>query len=616
MATNAKQEEWFDSAIGMKLNPDRSYGLQCVDVIDHYAEFIFGVDWRTCVGGVNGAKDLMNVAPTKYWEKIWNDDSVGLIPIRGDVIVFDGWLGNQFGHTYVVGDADQKSARGPQQDGFAPPLKFVDGGWYSDKPTHEGHYDYALGNPSVTGDGQTRVLGWLRPKLGLKHEAPKAPNVSGLNGIDISNWQKGINLSRVDASFVIIKATGGRGFTNPELDEQYAGAKKAGLLKGLYHFARDGWTDTNAKQEANYFLAQTKNLWDGQTIPVLDWEGDNVHDTEFALEWLETVRDALGVRPLIYMNLNAANSYNWSAVQKAGYQLWLAQYPSNDRQGYGPLGTRGTPKGWEVIMWQYSQSGRLSGYSGDLDLNVFYGIADDWKALAGGKKVTPDVKPVAPKPPAAKGGTYTVKAGDSLSAIATRYGVTVGAIVAANKIADKDVIWVGQKLTIPGKSVAEKPASTTTYTVKAGDSLSAIAARYGTTVATLQALNGIKDVDYIRVGQKLKVKGTASAASSTKVHTVRSGESLSIIAGKYGTTWQALAKLNGLSNPDHIEVGQKIKISGSGGSSAAARYHTVKAGEFLSAIAAKYGTTTARLVSLNGIANPDYIQAGQKLRVS
>jgi len=123
------------------------------------------------------------------------------------------------------------------------------------------------------------------------------------------------------------------------------------------------------------------------------------------------------------------------------------------------------------------------------------------------------------------------------------------------------------------------------YTVVAGDTLSGIAAKYGTTYQKLAEYNGIANPNVIRVGQKIKIPGkTSSAQSGTTakpetapaetVYTVKSGDTLSAIARKYGTTYQKLASYNGISNPNKISVGQKIKIPGSNASGTAANTAT------------------------------------------
>ncbi|MDY4025467.1 MAG: LysM peptidoglycan-binding domain-containing protein, partial [Enterococcus avium] len=103
---------------------------------------------------------------------------------------------------------------------------------------------------------------------------------------------------------------------------------------------------------------------------------------------------------------------------------------------------------------------------------------------------------------------------------------------------------------------------------------------------------------------------TQTPSTTTSTHIVRSGETLSGIATKYGTTYQTLASLNGLSNPNYIYVGQQLKVSGAASTS---RVYIVISGDNLSTIAQKLGTTYSSLAQKNGIANPNLIYPGQKL---
>ena len=147
-----------------------------------------------------------------------------------------------------------------------------------------------------------------------------------------------------------------------------------------------------------------------------------------------------------------------------------------------------------------------------------------------------------------------------------------------------------------------------TYTVQAGDTLTAIANKYGTTVDSLVALNNIADKNKIYVGQVLKISGTTSNNSIT--YTVQAGDTLSGIASRCGTTYQELARINNISNPNLIYVGQVIKIN-----EVSSNTYTVQKGDTLSEIAQKYNTTVSELAQKNGIADINKIYIGQVLQM-
>ena len=236
--------------------------------------------------------------------------------------------------------------------------------------------------------------------------------------------------------------------------------------------------------------------------------------------------------------------------------------------------------------------------------------------------------------------SYTVKSGDTLSGIASQYNTTVNQIVSLNQLSNPNLIYVGQVLklknsqTTNSSSSSSSTAATTagTYTVKAGDTLSAIASRYSTSSSTLASLNSLSNPNLIYVGQVLKVSANASTSSSTSSsanstvttaasYTVKSGDTLSAIAAKYGTTYQALASANSISNPNDIYVGQVIKVSATAtaASSQAASStnsngsYTVKSGDTLYGIALANGLNWQTLAKQNGISDPNDIFVGQKL---
>ena len=115
----------------------------------------------------------------------------------------------------------------------------------------------------------------------------------------------------------------------------------------------------------------------------------------------------------------------------------------------------------------------------------------------------------------------------------------------------------------------------------------------------------------IYVGEVLQISGESSGVEATE-YTVKAGDTLWAIAAKYGTTVSELVKLNDISNPNVIYVGEVLQISGELSGVEATEY-TVKAGDTLWGIATKYGTTVSELVKLNGITNPNMIYVGKAL---
>ena len=152
-------------------------------------------------------------------------------------------------------------------------------------------------------------------------------------------------------------------------------------------------------------------------------------------------------------------------------------------------------KGANKDIWQYTSAGRVAGIGGNVDMNECY--RDFPTEIKGGKATAkPAAKPV-PKP---ANRTYTVQAGDNLSGIAAKYGTTYQHLAQINGIANPNIIHPGQVLKIDGAAPAAK-----TYTVQGGDSLSGIAAKYGTTYQRLAQINGIANPNLIYPGQVVKI---------------------------------------------------------------------------------------------------------------
>ena len=328
-----------------------------------------------------------------------------------------------------------------------------------------------------------------------------------LNGIDISSYQSGIDLTVVPCDFVIIKATQGTGYVNPDCDRAYQQAKRAGKLRGTYHYVGGG----NAVAEADYYVNNVKGyLKDG--LLAIDWEAEqnSAWGNEAYLEQLvRRVIERTSIKPLIY---SMASRYAQVAAvaKKLDCGLWIAEYADMNPTGYQAHPWR--EGAYACAIRQYASTGRLNGWGGNLDLNIAYMTRDQWAKYAnpGGKPAAapapskPAPAPAKPAPaPKPAGRTYTVQAGDTLSGIAAKLGVSTSAI-SGYRSGNPNLIYPGEVLKINGGNAAHKPAGRT-YTVRAGDNLSAIAAKYGTTYQALAAKNGIANPNLIYPGQVLKI---------------------------------------------------------------------------------------------------------------
>ena len=358
-----------------------------------------------------------------------------------------------------------------------------------------------------------------------------------LNGIDISNWQRGIDLSKVPCDFVIAKATEGIGYVDKSCDGFIQQALKLGKKIGFYHFARPR---NDAVREAQYFYNNTKNYF-GEAIPILDWEAENKHNVAWAKRWLDEVYRLSGVKPVIYMSESVVNSYDWSSVANADYGLWVAKYRDNNpdyNYNMANAGTRPRVKWWKFYcMWQWTSSGRLNGYNGNLDCNVFYGDEKTWDAYVG--KSTSTVKPQT---------NPTRKSNDQIAkeVIAGQWG--------NGSDRKKRLTDAGYDYNAVQNIVNKKLAPAR----KSNDQIAneVIAGQWGNGEDRKKRLTSA-GYNYTVIQA---IVNKLMGANKEVYYTVRSGDTLSGIASKYGTTYQKLAQMNGISNPNKIYAGQKIRV--------------------------------------------------------
>lgn len=207
--------------------------------------------------------------------------------------------------------------------------------------------------------------------------------------------------------------------------------------------------------------------------------------------------------------------------------------------------------------------------------------------------------------------TYTVKSGDTVAKIAAAYGVSVSDIKSWNSLSNVNLILVGQTLSVKGATSTATTQQTTqtaasatttatatgTYTVKSGDTLSKIASQLGTTVANIQSLNNLSNVNVLYVNQTLKVSGTASTATtSTSTTTTSTATSTTTKTSTTAATSTAAAKITTSTN------GQTV--------------YTVQSGDTIAKIANSFGVSVSQLTQWNSLANSNVIYVNQKLVVA
>lgn len=285
-------------------------------------------------------------------------------------------------------------------------------------------------------------------------------------GIDVSEWQGTIDWKKAKAAgikFALLRCGYGSDKTAND-DETFRSnaeeCERLGIPYGVYLYSYAGNTD-GAASEAAHAMRLLKGL--KPEYPVyLDLEDSSVaalgsaqilENTKKFVETLEAAGYWVGVYANVYWwNTNLTNAWYDTKAR------WVAQYNSECEYS------------GEYGIWQYTSGGSVAGIAGNVDCNYCYldyptmvkeagknGFPTPADEDGGKQEETP--KPAVPE---AKPETvYTVKSGDTLSGIAAKYGTTYQALAAHNGIENPNIIYVGQKIKIPGAGTASKPTKST-----------------------------------------------------------------------------------------------------------------------------------------------------------
>ena len=397
----------------------------------------------------------------------------------------------------------------------------------------------------------------------------------GDQGVDWSRYQ-GANgiFGYAHDKFAICQIGGinrGGMYGQTTYETQVASAIAQGKRAHTYVWYEVGGNAALGEQVLNTFLPQVQTP--KGSIVALDYESgasaDKQANTNAILHGMRMIK-AAGYTPMYYSYkpYTLANVYVDQIIREFPNSLWMAAYPDYNVTPAPNYNVFPSMDG--VAIYQFTSTYIAGGLDGNIDLT---GITDNGYT----KNNKPETETPAisqgqqadntPKKDIAAGNQVKVKFGANVWATGEAIpswvkGRTYSvAQVSGNRVLLADInSWINKsdvEIISVSSAPIQRPA-TNTYTVRSGDTLSSIAAKFGTSYQTLASLNGISNPNLIYAGQVLRVNGSANAGSV--YYTVRAGDNLSSIASRYGTSYQSIAALNGLANPNLIYAGQTLKI--------------------------------------------------------
>lgn len=371
------------------------------------------------------------------------------------------------------------------------------------------------------------------------------------SGIDVSGWQENIDYAAVKEAgieIVYMKASQGSNFVDPYFERNYTEAKANNLKVGFYHYVTARTTE-EAVVEANFFASVIGGKTPDARL-AMDFESfGNLNREEInaiAFTFLRTVESLTKKEMVVYSNTNDATNIFYGEVTT--YPLWVAQYEVEQP----------TPNGnWDTwIGWQYTDEGRVNGIENHVDRDRF----TQQILLTDTTTLPPVEKPTNPTSPS---GTTSIiiQRGDTLSQIAKDYQTTVAELVRLNNIANPNLIYAGERLIVPQNTSINANGSERIYIVKKGDTLSKIANQYHTSVVAIAQYNGIRNVNRIYIGQRIKIPTAVQEKDmSHTIYEVRRGDTLWSISRRYGVSIASIVRKNRIMNPNLIYVGERLRI--------------------------------------------------------
>lgn len=438
-------------------------------------------------------------------------------------------------------------------------------------------------------------------------------SVPVIHGLDVSAWQREVDWHQVSASGVeiaMLRASEGSSVVDARFEANWTGAKAAGLSVGFYHFLTAA-TVPEAEAQADFFLSVIGDRVPDCLLAVDVGSASSLPDetlTEVTLAFLRRVETRSGYRAMLYTDAWAARARFGSAL--AAYPIWVADYGVSEPEENGK---------WDAwVGFQYGDRGDIPGITGRVDLDYF--TREIYQSAAPTPAPTPCPSPT-PMPVTERELLCLLLPEDmTVPALSGLLGVHEDTLRTLN-ILPGGTALAGQLIRYPGPSAATG-AFAGLHVLQPFEDIATIARRYGVTPASLRVLNGLQG-EPSRLGQVLKVpalgdhEATVPAWVTERAVMARRGDTLSALAARFGMTADTLSTINGLTPDAPLYAGQVLRLTpfGSGSTGGFRGGYVVQRGDTLDSIARRFGVSESRLFCLNNIARRNLIFPGMLLLI-